>query len=170
LTVHELDGMALPRFAPSAADQVLDADHAREILGAYYRPEITHAGDPKKHPGREVRIRDRVHLVVDRGTIIAVGTYDPPPPDGASPVLDPPRSRLRRFRGGRGNRFPTTVEELVHRIRATGADIEQTRKHYLVRLPSGQTMTVPKTVHDWRALRNTVTQLRRAGLDVTRDA
>ncbi|MGW5720758.1 hypothetical protein ACWEVP_31615 [Amycolatopsis sp. NPDC003865] len=167
--MHELDGMALPKFAPSAADSITDADHARKVLTAYYNPEITHAGDPKLCPGREVRIRGRIHLVVDRGTIISVGEYDPPKLDGASPVLDPQRARLRRFRGGRGNRFPTTVDELVRRIRATGAEIEQTSKHYSVRLPSGKWMTVPKTVHDWRALRNTVTQLRRAGLDVTRD-
>jgi hypothetical protein len=168
--VHELDGMTLPRFAPSAATDVVDADHAREILHAYYNPEITHAGDPKKHPGREVRIRGRVHLVVDAGTIISVGEYDPPPPPELSPVLDKQRAALRRFRGGRGNRFPTTVDELIRRIRATGRPIETTKKHYLVHVPSGQTMTVPKTVHDWRALRNTVMQLKRAGLDVTRDA
>lgn len=166
--MHELDGMALPKFAPSAADAITDANHAREVLSAYYDPEITHAGDPKRNPGREVRIRGRVHLVVDRGTIIAVGPWEPKALTGTSPVLTRPRARHRRVRGGKGNRFPTTVDELVRRIRATGATVETTSKHYAVQVPTGQWMTVPRTVHDWRALKNTVTQLKRAGLDVTR--
>lgn len=172
MSAYEIDGMTLPRFSASAADAVRDRDHAREILNAYYRPEITHDGDPKLCPDREVRIRGRVHLVIQGGVIISVGEYNPPEPSSASPVLAPAdKPRRRRGKGGAGNRFPTDVAELVARIEQAGARVDRTKKHYVVTIPgSAVRVGVPRNPRDWRSIRNSVNQLRALGLDVSRDA
>ena len=164
--------MPLPRFAASAAKSVIDRDHAREILNTYYHPEIRHAGDPTHHPGREVRIKGRVHIVVDADVIIAVGRYEPAAPLAESPVIGDIRQRhRRRGRGGQGTLVPTTVDELIRRIEAAGGEVEESDRHYLVTIPEGaRRVPVPKNPRDWRSIRNSVAQLRRLGLDVRRDA
>ncbi len=165
--------MRLPKMAPSAMDCVRDRDHARDVLTAYYYPEIRHDCDPRVYPDREVRIGCGVHLVVsaETGTIISIGDHAPAPVGAASPVLTPVRRPKRRTHGGAGTRVPTSIPELIERVRqVVGKDaVERTSNHYVVRVPGASPIGIAANVGDWRSIRNSVRTLRHYGIDVTRD-
>lgn len=169
----ELDGMPLPKMAPSAMDSVRDRDHARDVLTAYYHPDIRHDCDPRVYPDREVRIGRGVHLVVsvDNGTIISVGDHVPAPLGDASPVLTPLRRPKRRAHGGAGTRTPTSIAELIDRIKkVAGKDaVQRTTSHYVVRVKGAAPIGIAANTGDWRSILNTVKTLRYYGIDVTRD-
>jgi len=166
--------MPLPKMALSAMDCVRDREHARDVLTAYYHPDIRHDCDPRVYPDREVRIGRGVHLVVstDTGTIISIGDHVPARLDSASPVLTPVKRPKRRTHGGSGTRVPTSIPELIERVKqVAGKDaVQRTANHYVVRVPGASPIGIAANTGDWRSIRNSVQTLRYYGIDVTRGA
>jgi hypothetical protein len=64
-------------------------------------------------------------------------------------------------------KLPECYRELARAARAAGWDITRRRSGHLAwRSPSGAVVFTPATPSDWRAARNSVADLRRAGLAV----
>lgn len=89
-------------------------------------------------------------------------TQQPAPPQRSKP-------KAKKKRHGAGTALPTSVDELISRIEEVpGWSVKPTRRHYMAMGPHGETCPLPKSTNEFRALRNAVTQLRHAGLDVRR--
>lgn len=57
------------------------------------------------------------------------------------------------------------TRKLLKQCEAAGCVVERTRRHYRVVTPSGQAVIVAGTPSDPRSLKNTIADLRRAGVD-----
>lgn len=169
----QLDGVDIPPMSRSVmVDIDGDQQYLRAILVAYYRPEETFPCLPP-HEDRRRYIAGDVSLVVTSdGCIIGVGSFDPDSDGDGEPAWNTDESprRYRRGKGGSGTRIPTTIEELLEIAKSQGAEPVRTQKHWRVRLPNGQCVTVANTSSDWRALANMVREFRRRGMDVRRPA
>lgn len=64
--------------------------------------------------------------------------------------------------------MPTSYKELAERLTALGCTITDGTRHYKVTLPDGTRRSLPKSTSDWRAVRNSVSMFRHAGVDVRR--
>lgn len=58
--------------------------------------------------------------------------------------------------------------QLIKHLQRLGCEITWTRKHIHVRTPEGKMVVLPSTSSDYRGIRNSKAQLRRAGLEIPR--
>lgn len=163
-------GRAIPPMTEAVTANISDADHLRAVIATYYGPEMTY---PCGHgyDDRHFRVRDDITLIVaNNGRIIGFGSPVQPlcgapseKPSSGAPI------RRRRGKGGSGTRIPTSFAELLARARAAGATVVRSgRRHTVLELPDHTRVVLPTTPSDWRALPNSVSLLRRRGLDVRR--
>lgn len=97
-------------------------------------------------------------------------------PPGETPIiwgvyynLPLPHRNRRAVGTGTGRNYPTTIRELRRRVIEAGYLIRPGGKHDRVETPDGRLVyTLPTTPSDHRAMLNTVKELARKGIDVSR--
>lgn len=66
-----------------------------------------------------------------------------------------------------GSRGPVTMQEVLAGLkRHEGVTVERGGKHYKVKRNGKTIASMPVSGSDWRGVRNTVSQLRRLGIDL----
>lgn len=113
-------------------------------------------------------------LVVEKSTglIVSVGAREPDSGEG-SELLAAERPRPKEHKTtrkgggtGQGRRYPRDAAELAARLREAGCELVDHGTHSEVLLPNGSTERLPHHFNDPRGLRNRVTTLAHAGVDV----
>lgn len=97
-------------------------------------------------------------------------------PPGETPIiwgvyynLPLPHRNVRAVGSGTGRNYPTTIRELRRRVIEAGYIIRAGGKHDRVETPDGRLVyTLPTTPGDHRSMINTVKELARKGIDVSR--
>lgn len=163
----ELDD-ELPPFTRSARTDITDVEHLRAVLAAYHCPQWS--ASVRDNETLEVRSAHghSVGVNTDTGTVVFVSSTEQSTGDEPESLREIHRPKQTR-RGGSGSRMPTDYAEVIDRLRELGCTVDtSSARHVKVTLPNGRVRSLPRTTSDWRAVRNTVSQLRADGVDLRR--
>lgn len=155
----------LPEFNPGARAEITTVEQLRGVLDAYYRPQLRL---PALAEDCERRIAGphAVTVNLDTGVIVFVGEAEQS--SAAPESLQEAKAPKRRRSGGAGNRNPTSVGEIIDRLKDIGATVKLAGKHYRVHLPNGEAVSLPCTPSDHRWIANKVAEIAVKGYDVRR--
>lgn len=156
-----VDGIAIHPRVVAIADQ---HDTSLDLIArAVLEPEDTWKG---KNGRSTVRLRGNLAAISadDSGEVIAIASRS----KALRERTEPRDGAVKRGHGGSGPAMPTSVPDLIDRLRVRGFGIVRDGTHYVVRhhLHDGQ-VSFAKTPSDHRSIPNTVLDIRAEfGVDV----
>lgn len=148
-----------------ASAAITDEAHLERVEAAFWRPGFV-TPDPYDPERAERRFAQGCMVIVRKGQIVYVGEHEQS--TEAPRSLQPVKRAQRRVRGGNGGHWPATWDQLMERVSAAGCEVLRRSSHVVVRVPSGERVTLHHTASDWRALRNACSQFARHGVDLRR--
>lgn len=157
-----------PPVIPSVRERITSVATLEKISKAYFTPQWVAPATGHDTPDlRERRVFEDMEIIVGdtdnlNGPVLWFKERDLA---DVEPVVAQPQKALPKAKGGRGGSTkPTTFKDLMAKLKSAGCEITTTGGGHVKVTRDGQSLIMPSTASDYRALANTLANARKAGL------